>query len=846
MKPILLPLIEDPSEATLERESCKKCGIGSKSNCNSPVMACYIPDGWTGLVLVIAEAPGEDEDKKGRPMVGKAGKLLFQLLADVGIGEKDVALTNANRCWPGPGNPTPNLTQIRLCRPFVASDVLRLRPKWTLALGDNAIKAVFNSDEKVKRHRQRVYDGAQFFGDDASGLRVVFSYHPASCFYQDGAAQREKIREDLKWLVGFKGYVQAPDEAPPTIEEHVGLDIEWGSRFELLTVGQAVGQKAIATEDKATWTKWFDAWGMSGLEPYVVGHSIFGDLPIMRINGLSLPSTWISGEKARDSLLLARLENENRGAYDLESLSVSISGIEPWKSKSDSLTKKGKKRISFSELPPDIRADRCRLDAWATERVGSSVISQLNPTVVSFTHRLAALLKRVEMAGVKISPERYEGLKQIISSHLEDRRAALKTLAASYGLADFETSNDNHFRDLLYNRIGATVERRTPKDKLPAVDHPAMVLLYQEGTPAIKDAVLARLRHEKVDKLYSTYIGRKNDTESVGLAKHLTDNWFVFQNINPLGARTGRRSSDNPNMQNWPKRIRAMAVSRYPGGVICKGDESQLEPRILAYMAGIDEWQELFDRGGNLYLHTAKKLWKRDVVKEDEFYRMTKSTVLGTNYGMEVDLFMEKMAVEQGILLTRDQALFLLNGYHGLYPQLPRYFARQKEILLRDQQISTLTGQIRHLPCPEGERTKGFKHLWNQALNFPIQGLAAFVTGSAALDLESAILGRLGLSLSEHYDNLVRFWAEEKLGLDKDPNGWYTSSEKIGKAIDYPLIVNEVHDELVLDTPGKDKDWILEAIAETMSACQTLRNLWPATKSLRLKADTQIASSWAG
>jgi len=289
-----------------------------------------------------------------------------------------------------------------------------------------------------------------------------------------------------------------------------------------------------------------------------------------------------------------------------------------------------------------------------------------------------------------------------------------------------------------------------------------------------------------------------------------------------------------------------MVVSRYPGGVICKGDESQLEPRILAYVAGIDEWQELFDRGGNLYLHTAKKLWNRDVVKDDEFYRMTKSTILGTNYGMELELFKEKMAVEQGLILTDNEASFLLNGYHRLYPQLPRYFALQKEKLLRDQQISTLTGQIRHLPCPEGERTKGFKHLWNQALNFPIQGLAAFVTGSAALDLEAAMLSTIGVSPSEHYDNLVRFWAQEKLKISLDNPDFRDILYVEGKDIDYPLIVNEVHDELVVDTPEKDKNWVLEAVTETMSACQTLRNLWPATKSLRLKADTNIGRSWAG
>ena len=131
-------------------------------------------------------------------------------------------------------------------------------------------------------------------------------------------------------------------------------------------------------------------------------------------------------------------------------------------------------------------------------------------------------------------------------------------------------------------------------------------------------------------------------------------------------------------------------------------------------------------------------------------------------------------------------------------------------------------------------------------MNFPIQGLAAFVTGSAALDLEAAILSHIGVSPSEHYDNLVRFWAQEKLKISLDNPDFRDILYVEGKEIDYPLIVNEVHDELVVDTPEKDKDWIPEAISETMSTCSTLRNLWPQTKALRLKADILTAFSWAG
>lgn len=845
-----LPLIEDPAEASTGRAACNDCGLYKAAQC-SPFMRAFVPEKWSGAILVLAEAPGWDEDRLGRPMVGKAGQFLYeQLFGAVGIRPDDVAITNGNRCWPGKGNPTPSLSQVRLCRGFVAHDILTLRPKWVLAMGDNAVRSLYNSNEGVKRHRQRAYDASEFFGPDAAGIKVCATYHPASCFYQQGAEQKQRILEDLRWLVNFKGYVEDPEDKTPVIEDKVGLDIEWDGGHRLLTVGLAVGDKAVATEDRDTWTNWLDGLSVPGPEPLAVGHSIFGDLPVLRLNGLSLPSTWISGQKVRDSLLLARLDNENRGAYDLESTAVTV-GIAPWKSTSESLVGSGKRRKDFGSLPSDVRVDRCRKDAWATASIEASISSRLNPVVVDFTHRLAACLKRMEMAGVHISQERYKKLGASILGFLEERREKCKTFAARYGMEGFEPSNDNHFRDLLYGRVGAKPERFTEKDKLPAVDHASLVLLYQSGSEEIKEAVLTRLRHEKADKLYATYIGRPegHPDGSCGLASHLSPNSFVFQNINPLGARTGRRSSDNPNMQNWPKRLRAMATSRYPGGSIVKGDESQLEPRIMAYVAGIDEWQEIFQRGGNLYLHTAKKLWKKDVEKDvpgkpSPLYRITKATVLALNYLMEVDLFLEKMAVEQGIVLTRDQGLWLIKEYFGLYPQLPKFSAIQKEKLLRNQQVETLTGQIRHLPCPEGEKTRGFHHLLAQAVNFPIQGLAAFVTGSATLDLETAILGRVGITLAQHYDNLVRFWALEKLGVPLDSAEFHDIIYCLGREIDYPLLVNEVHDELVVDTPEKDVKWLPEMLESVMVECPTLRQLWPITRNLVLKADIQSSFSW--
>ena len=286
-----------------------------------------------------------------------------------------------------------------------------------------------------------------------------------------------------------------------------------------------------------------------------------------------------------------------------------------------------------------------------------------------------------------------------------------------------------------------------------------------------------------------------------------------------------------------------MVVSRFPGGQIVMPDESQLEPRIMAYVAQIPEWLEIYQKGGNLYLETAKKLWNKEIEKDTTEYKLAKSTVLGTNYGMEVDLFREKLSTEQAIHLSRDEASWILKRYHRIYPALPRFFTLQKERILAAGYVESLTGQRRRLSCPEGEKTKGFKHLWNMAVNFPIQCFAAYVTGSALIDLEAAILAHLGISLSQHFDNLVSFWQNEIGGLTPHFGTWYNRTG--GTEIDYPLITNEVHDELDIDTPENCLTWLPELAKEEMTQCQTLRKLWPETKNIPLKVDLAIKPHWA-
>jgi uracil-DNA glycosylase len=131
-------------------------------------------------VMVIGEAPGADEDRAGKPFVGKAGQLLDRMLASIGRDRhaEDVSraayITNL-LFWRPPGNRTPTPTEIALCLPFVKQHIALVDPVAILTVGAPAIHALTNSSEAVGRLRGR-WHSVHVNGKD---YPVMATYHPA-------------------------------------------------------------------------------------------------------------------------------------------------------------------------------------------------------------------------------------------------------------------------------------------------------------------------------------------------------------------------------------------------------------------------------------------------------------------------------------------------------------------------------------------------------------------------------------------------------------------------------------------------------------------------------------------
>ena len=117
----------------------------------------FIDGNPAALVMIIGEAPGADEDRIGRPFVGRAGQLLDRMLAAIGLDRSAVLITNVIY-WRPPGNRTPTAAEIASCLPFVFRLIALVRPKVLVLSGGTAAGALLAQSQGITRLRGRWFD----------------------------------------------------------------------------------------------------------------------------------------------------------------------------------------------------------------------------------------------------------------------------------------------------------------------------------------------------------------------------------------------------------------------------------------------------------------------------------------------------------------------------------------------------------------------------------------------------------------------------------------------------------------------------------------------------------------
>lgn len=143
-------------------------------------------------VMFVGEAPGADEDRQGEPFVGRAGQLLNQWLAELGLRREDVYIANVLKCRP-PGNRDPRPEEVERCSPFLQAQIRAIEPKVIVALGRHAGMLLSRRDEltlRAMRQGRLHYDAGAAKGDGGRVLiPLVVTYHPAYVLRQEGDAR---------------------------------------------------------------------------------------------------------------------------------------------------------------------------------------------------------------------------------------------------------------------------------------------------------------------------------------------------------------------------------------------------------------------------------------------------------------------------------------------------------------------------------------------------------------------------------------------------------------------------------------------------------------------------------
>jgi uracil-DNA glycosylase family 4 len=151
-------------------------------------------------LMFVGEAPGEDEDLKGEPFVGRAGQLLTKMIEAMGLSREQVYICNTVKCRP-PNNRNPEPDELETCEPFLKAQLAAVKPEVIVTLGKFAAQALLRDDTAISRLRGqwRQYEG----------IALMPTFHPAYLLRSPG--EKGKVWDDLKQVMKKLGL--APPKA---------------------------------------------------------------------------------------------------------------------------------------------------------------------------------------------------------------------------------------------------------------------------------------------------------------------------------------------------------------------------------------------------------------------------------------------------------------------------------------------------------------------------------------------------------------------------------------------------------------------------------------------------------
>ena len=332
----------------------------------------------------------------------------------------------------------------------------------------------------------------------------------------------------------------------------------------------------------------------------------------------------------------------------------------------------------------------------------------------------------------------------------------------------------NSPRDLLtaLNKKGYTKLAGTDKKELSK---------YQ-GDPLITELKLYRGNEKLISGFINRMLGYDRAKKTYGKSEFINPvTGRVHPSFNQCGARSGRFSCSEPNLQQQPARVEAWRhiYTALPGNKIVSADYSQIELRIVGQLSGEPAYIQAYTERYDLHKRTASQMFNvplEEVTKNQRY--MAKSINFGLNYGLGASTLREKLKMDIGLDISETEAQNMKTTFQGIYPKVTQYLHEAGERSFKEGYVHTLAGR-RCCTLDPGVETAEYT-VKNRGKNLPIQGLCA--------DMVKHAMGELFLKL--------------------EPKG--------------VKLINMVHDELVFECKAAEAEEVGSIVKEEMEAAGRL------------------------
>ena len=390
---------------------------------------------------------------------------------------------------------------------------------------------------------------------------------------------------------------------------------------------------------------------------------------------------------------------------------------------------------------------------------------------------LASVLAGMEEDGILVDKE---GLAAF-GEQLRDRLGQL--LAEIYNQVgyEFNLNSPKQLGEALFGKLGLPPRKKTKSG-------------YSTDADTLESL---RAYHPVIDNILEYRIYQKlNSTYAEGLLKVIGPDGRIHSTFSQTETRTGRISSNEPNLQNIPirtelgSRLRQYFVAR-PGWVFLDADYSQIELRIMAHISGDEAMREAFRQGADIHRATASRLYQ---LPPEEVTPRMRSSVKAVNFGILYGKGAFSLSRDLGVSVK--EADDFIKAYLGAYPKVKEYMDNIVAEGMEKGYVTTLYGRRRMLP----ELSSSNRNLRAQgermALNTPIQGTAADIIKLAMVRVANRL---------------------EKEGLAA-------------------RLILQVHDELIVECPESEAELAARLLKEEMESAASL--------SVPLTADVNQGKNW--